>query len=316
MNRILALTASTNTPSVVSDIGDAVDGVSNFAKAIDEYGYMVVLMAIFFLIFIALVFLVLRNNTKMMTQLFSRQQSSDNMEQEILKKLVETILASKANRDKEQANEVKQEFDKAIKPMHDALEAFVDEKKKDDEYHKDLVGAYIDVNMAFKDASRTALSTIDCSRIAIYVFHNGNKSMHGLPFFKMSCVHEWTNGGNNTLRGKSHIDMPLHLYNDFIEDLWKTGVYKTENVSNTATIDNSIEEFVAFSDTKSLYLVGIRDENHVLEGFVVAEFNNEEYFNHDENRDTEIRMAIDQMISKISPILNYNYAYRKSANSN
>ena len=103
-----------------------------------------------------------------------------------------------------------------------------------DYYHKDILKSYIDINMALKDASRNCQDKINCDRLAIYVFHNGNKSFHGLPFFKMSCVHEWNRMRINSLRGKSHMNMPLHLF-DFVADLYKDGFFKNLNITSNST---------------------------------------------------------------------------------
>lgn len=309
-----ATTTVTETDNIdtITNIGEMTDGVTNIAKAISEYGPLVVLMAVFLVIFLALVVLVLRSNSKMMTQIMNRQRTSDELDQKIINKFVENALATQKTNHDTEVKELVEEIKEAIK-LRDASEEHRDHNtdNSNNDYHKDLVGAYIDVNMAFKDASRSALNALHCDRIAIYVFHNGNKSMHGLPFFKMSCVHEWTTHGSNTLRGKSHTDMPLHLFNDFIENLWKCGVYKAEDVQKSIHEDPSLKEFIAFSNTESLYMVSIKDDEGALSGFVVAEFEQIEHFECDDRRDTQIRHIIDTMIDRVGPIVTHQYIYRR-----
>lgn len=309
-----ATTTVTETDNIdaITNVGEMTDGVTNIAKAISEYGPLVVLMAVFLVIFLALVVLVLRSNSKMMTQIMNRQRTSDELDQKIINKFVENALATQKTNHDTEVKELVEEIKEAIK-LRDASEEHRDPNtdNSNNDYHKDLVGAYIDVNMAFKDASRSALNALHCDRIAIYVFHNGNKSMHGLPFFKMSCVHEWTTHGSNTLRGKSHTDMPLHLFNDFIENLWKCGVYKAEDVQKSIHEDPSLKEFIAFSNTESLYMVSIKDDEGALSGFVVAEFEQIEHFECDDRRDTQIRHIIDTMIDRVGPIVTHQYIYRR-----
>ena len=308
-----ATTTVTETDNIdaITNVGEMTDGVTNIAKAISEYGPLVVLMAVFLVIFLALVVLVLRSNSKMMTQIMNRQRTSDELDQKIINKFVENALATQKTNHDTEVKELVEEIKEAIK-LRDASEEHRDPNNdnSNNDYHKDLVGAYIDVNMAFKDASRSALNALHCDRVAIYVFHNGNKSMHGLPFFKMSCVHEWTTHGSNTLRGKSHTDMPLHLFNDFIENLWKCGVYKAEDVQKSIHEDPSLKEFIAFSNTESLYMVSIKDDEGALSGFVVAEFEQIEHFECDDRRDTQIRHIIDTMIDRVGPIVTHQYIYR------
>ena len=311
MNHLVlnTLLASATSSSEGEKITDAVDAVDKLSGTINEYGLAVVIMAVFFIIFLLLVFLILRSNSKMMTHFLKHQNRNDNFEEELLSKFVDTALEAKLGggvTDKI-VNEVKQ----AVAPIQQSMDSINSTQLEEDAIHKDLVGAYIDVNMAFKDASRSTLANLNCARVAIYVFHNGNKSMHGLPFFKMSCIHEWTNMGSNTLRGKSHIEMPLHLFADFIEDLWKNGVYKSENVAKSIENDISLNEFVAYSKTKALYIDAIKDDNNVIAGFVVAEFENEDTFETDECRDREVKQALDKMVMKVGPILTYHHISNK-----
>ena len=105
--------------------------------------------------------------------------------------------------------------------------------------------------------------------------------------------------------------MPLHLFNDFIEDLWRDGVYKSENVDETIKTDPSIKEFISFSKTKSLYIMAIKNDSDAITGFVVAEFDNIETFEHNETRDSEINTILVEMIRKISPIVSNRYVFKK-----
>lgn len=300
----MAITVSASSPDS-ENISDTVNAIDKLSGTISEYGIPIVVMAVFFIIFILLIFLILRSNSKMMSHITSKQEHSEHFEEELLSKLVDNALEAKlgyVDMSKKIADEVKQ----AVAPIQQTIENINNVQKIEDAVHKDLVGAYIDVSMAFKDASRSALADLNCVRVAIYVFHNGNNSMHGLPFFKMSCIHEWTNMGSNTLRGKSHIDLPLHLFTDFIEDLWKDGTYKSENVDKTIITDISLNEFIAYSKVKALYLDAIRDENNTIAGFVVAEFDSEDTFESDQNRNNEVKNILDKMIMKISPIIMYH----------
>lgn len=294
------------TTAYASEADGAVDAVDKMSKAIIEYGPLVVLLSIFFLIFIILIVVVLRSNHRLTTQIMNRNNTNGKLEEEVIKKFVNGAL-SELTKDQD----IEGAIARQLKPLEDAISHMNHEHDDENDYHRDLVGAYIDVNMAFKDASRTALKDLKCDRVGIYIFHNGNESMLGLPFFKMSCIHEWTSTGTNTLRGKSHSSMPLHLFNDFIEDLWRDGVYKSENVDETIKTDPSIKEFISFSKTKSLYIMAIKNDSDAITGFVVAEFDDIETFEHNETRDSEINTILIEMIRKISPIVSNRYVFKK-----
>lgn len=297
------------------DISNAANGVINISEAISKYGVAIVILAVFFVVFMILIVLMLYSNTRMINSIMSNNANSSKQDQEIISKFVDSTLEAKGISGKNEiVNTLTHELDERLHPIEEALKKNNEDSEKKDDYHKDLVGAYIDINMAFKNISRTTMNQLGCDRIAIYIFHNGNKSMYGLPFFKMSCIHEWTSLGNNTLRGRSHMDMPLHLFNDFIENLHKYGVYKAENIEVAKQKDPSIEGFVSYSNTKSLYLVAIKNDDGIISGFVATEFDHIDTFEKDDKRDTDIRCIIDNMISKIAPIVSNPYICRHSEN--
>lgn len=299
------------------DISNVTTGVVNISEAISKYGVAIVIMAVFFVIFMILIVIMLYSNTKMINQIIASKSASDQQDQTIISKFIDNALDAKGVSSKDEiVNTLSNELKESLTPITQKLEAMSkneDHSEEDkNDYHKDLVGAYIDINMAFKDISRETFTSLNCDRIAIYVFHNGNKSIHGLPFFKMSCIHEWTIHGTNTLRGKSHMDLPLHLFNDFIENLYQVGYYCTEDISAGKKDDPSIEEFVSYSGTKSLYLMAIKDNENSLAGFVSAEFNHVETFEHDELRGRHVRIILENMVSHIAPIIGNKYIYKRT----
>ena len=304
------------------DIGNVSTGVVNVSEAISKYGIAIVVMAVFFVIFMILIVIMLYSNTKMINQIIASKSASDQQDQNIISKFIDNALDAKGVSSKDEiVSTLSHELKESLTPITQKLEAISkmnnEENAKDrDDYHKDLVGAYIDINMAFKDISRATLTSLGCDRIGIYVFHNGNQSIYGLPFFKMSCIHEWTIHGANTLRGKSHVDLPLHMFNDFIENLYQTGYYCTEDISAGMCNDPSIVEFVSYSGAKSLYLASIRDNENGLAGFVSAEFNHVESFEHDELRGRQVKMILDNMVSHVSPIVGNKYIFNRNRCTN
>ena len=300
----------TSTSKSNTDIGftDVTDSVVDLAETVHNYGVAVTIFAVFFAIIIVLILVMIWNNNRLMNSIMKTNESNSTMDQSLIGKLVDNAL------EKDNAESVSSS-DGALEEIKSILKDFVahtdETENHENDYQKDLVGAYIDLNMAFKDISRATLNKLKCDRVAIYVFHNGNKSMHGLPFFKMSCIHEWTSYGNKTLRGKSHVDIPLHLYNDFIENLYKYGMYRSEDVSESIKDDPSIRDYVAFSEVKALYFVGMRDDTGTLAGFVAAEFGDIDSFQHDHERNEFVRSTIDNMISKVSPIVCNKYIYKR-----
>lgn len=321
MNYLKTLLTSND---VISDIGSSIDktanGVTGISKAINDYGMLIVIMSVFLVLFLGLMLLFFRNNAKMIDNILKKNERNEEMDQAIIQKFIESVLqkytsgldSSSDNISSKIVSQLSAELHKSTNQLEDDIKKYVSDEKHDNknDYHKDIVGAYIDVNMVFKDASRTTLKKINCDRLAIYVFHNGNTSIHGLPFFKLSCIHEWTSYGGATLRGKYHTDVPLQCFNDFIEDLWRDGIYKTNDIKKTSEVDKSIAEFVACSKTQSLYMLGVKDINDKLVGFIVAEFDRKDTFDTDAARNNEILETLKEMSGKIAPIIAHHYIYK------
>lgn len=307
----LSMPFLTSAKSDSTNIGftDVADSVVDLAETIHNYGIAVTIFAVFFAIIIILILVMIWNNNRLMNSIMKTNESNTSMDQSLIGKLVDNALEKDAPNQVSQSDATLEEIKSILKEVVGNRAEEVDNHEND--YQKDLVGAYIDLNIAFKDISRATLNKLKCDRVAIYVFHNGNKSMHGLPFFKMSCIHEWTSYGNKTLRGKSHIDMPLHLYNDFIESLYKYGVYRSEDVKKSVEDDPSIEEYTAFSEAKSLYFVAMKDDDGALAGFVAAEFGYIDIFQHDHERNEFIQNTLNDMIAKVSPIICNKYIYKR-----
>lgn len=266
----------------------AVSGVETISKSISNYGPLVVLLSIFFVIFIILIVYMIISNHRAIEILKENNEKMSEQSNDINKKLVNTV----------------------IEAVQDRLQLdHKDSKETEDDYHKDLFGAYVNVSMALKDVSRTTIEKLKCNRIGIYVFHNGNKSFLGLPFFKMSCIHEWTITGMGTLRGKSHQALPLQLFDGFLDKLWENGYCCSNNVEKDALENDSIKEFANGSDTKALFIDAIKNSTGVIIGFAVAEFNKVDTFENDEQRRDQIKGIMDNMIVTISPIVASRYKF-------
>lgn len=328
--QFLSMASKANSFALAADVSttDVTTLVDSYADMLSKYGPLIGMLAVILFVFVIVIITMLKSHSKLMNQVIKDHDGKEHgLEENILLKLADALLNRHKYIKEKGTSELENKLDKDPNNMTDKelLEcvkemltstmekpAEIAKKKEEageDAYHHDYLGAFIDVNTILKDASREALRELKCSRIAIYVFHNGNKSMFGLPFFKMSCIHEWGITGMNTPRSKAHTDLPLHLFNDFIEDLWRYGYYKAQNVDIAIQKDNSIREFVAYSDTKALYFAAIRDKDGIISGFVVAEFDNVETFESDENRDRFVKLTLDRMAIQVQPIVGSPYVY-------
>lgn len=239
----------------VSDVGTVVDGVSTIADSISKNGPLIVIGAVFIVLFICLFLLFLKINNDMIKNLISQMNQKNEENSDITQKLLDHFL--------DENGEIINSFDR-----NDGKE------NHETNHNKDLVGLFIDYTTAFRQETKKVINSVRCDRVAVYLFHNGNHTLYGLPFIKMSCVYEDTMKGIMTIRSKTHTNLPLHLFNEFVQALYKYGEF-SGNLADVEIHDNSIREFLAYSDAKAIFMRAIKKEDGSLAGFTVCEFNEE-----------------------------------------
>lgn len=284
----LAVTALSS--SEVPSMSDTVDQVSDATKLINQYGPTVVIIAVFLLLFIGLLFFILRSNHKMNQQMIEAQQAASKANQKMMQDMFDTFKSLVVNKDKD------------------------DEDDDDKPKKKKIVSAYIDSSLAFKDASRIAIGKIKCERIAIYLFHNGNHTPYGYPFAKMSCVHEWTLRGSNTVRGTTHMNIPLYAFSNIVESLVKDGEFVIGNIYDHGIIsaDEQVFQFISGSTIRAIFALGIKDKDGELAAFTIAEFKDAQDFS-DEETYKNIKDALSTMNDSIYSIV-VNDEFRNNYN--
>lgn len=250
----------------IMDMGieEVTQQVNGLSKDIVEYGAFAVVLAVFLLLFVITVIVILVANQKQLKKQYDNILTQNN---ELLGALINHT-----------------DDGKSTVPSHD--------------YKKDIVQMYMNINFIFTNACKTTLNAVHADRVAIYVFHNGNSTPQGLPFFKMSCIGEWIiygNSGGN--KGKADMDLPLHLFSTIIDKLYREGEYYTER--NDDAINLPLTDFVANSRINFLFIKGIYDTNRVLVGFTISEFSDIP----DEETTNEIRISMEKLNDKVKDII-------------
>lgn len=258
-----AILSVATSPAISPKVDGTINQIGTVAGMIEKYGPFIVILAVFIVIFLGVLAYVIHNNQTMNKRIMESQKQAADMNQEMMKEMVKTFIdMAKADREEEKEKE--------------------DEEK---EKHKKIVSAYIDSSLAFKDASRIAMSKIRCERIAIYLFHNGNSTPYGYSFAKMSCVHEWTMRGSDTIRGRTHVNIPLYAFSNMVEALVKDGELAVGNIYEHGIIsaDEQVFQFISGSTTRSLFALAIKslDDNELV-AFTVAEFKDPQDFSNEE----------------------------------
>lgn len=257
------------------------DQVKNLSELMSRYGIMIVILAVFLVLFVIIILSMMYNNNK---------KNKDNMTN------YQTLLNNLLEQNKELTDNLKsgkEELEQIMPKPH----------------NPDLVSTYIDINLALRNICKAMLNRVRCDRVAIYVFHNGNNSLHGLPFFKMSCIGEWSNRGGVINKGKIHSDLPLHMFSNVIDSLYSNGeciisdIWSKSPTDKDITLDQKDElmEFINNGKVKSIGMFAIRDSGGNLAGFSIAEFINRNIA--DDETKEEIRNVFKEQNSTIGDII-------------
>ena len=273
--------------------------VANMADIINQFGPTVAILSVFILLFILILAFILRSNHKMNQQMIDSQKAAAEANQKMMQEMFDTCMTLVKNSvDDDEENEDNKE----------------DDEEKQTKKKKNIVSIYIDSSLAFKDASRIAMSKIKCERIAIYLFHNGNHTPYGYPFAKMSCVHEWNVCGSSTVRGTNHVNIPLYAFSTIIEGLFKDGEFVIGNVYDHGILsaDEQVFQFISGSTVRALFALGIKDKDNNLAAFTIAEFKEPQDFSSHEVYDN-VKSALHDMNESIYSIV-VNDEFRESYN--
>lgn len=267
----VAATTSTTAADNNMSVSDAVDGVVNISEAIANHGITLVICAFFLLFSLFMLFMFIKLTNKMINTFIKRMESEKSQNDEIINKVLEKFLEEDSKKKAEEEAEAKE--------------------------HKDLVGLHTKHVTIFKAETQKVINKLRCNRVAVYVFHNGNRACFGFPFIKISCVFEDTLTGMMTLRGRTHLNMPLHLFNDMVKNLYDNTDF-AGNLDEVEIQDSSIKEFLDGSDSKSIFIRGIRNIDDKLAGFTVCEFEKNMNY-HDQEVYNNIKFALQEMNAAI-----------------
>lgn len=258
----LSVVTPTTTATPTPDLSNTVNQIGSVAALIEKYGPFIVILSVFIIVFLFILGYVIRNNQKMNKQIMDTQKQSAEANQQMMNDMLKTFMDIVKERDEEEDEKEAEENNK----------------------HKKIVSAYIDSSLAFKDASRIAMSKIRCERIAIYLFHNGNSTPYGYSFAKMSCVHEWTMRGSDTIRGKTHVNIPLYAFSSIVETLVKDNEYVIGNIYEHGILsaDEQVFQFISGSTTRALFALAIKSAEGELAAFTIAEFKEAQDFSSNE----------------------------------
>lgn len=212
------------------------------------------------------------------------------------------VIVIVSNRKLMNANNNKQQHDPRLEEILDKLSELPASSNKDNtDTKKDLMITFVKLRTAIKETCVTAMNEIGAARLAIYLFHNGTHSTHGVQFFKMSCICEKVAIGSGVKeRMIEHTNIPINLFDDMIEKLNSYNRYIIMNDKDVHDTDHKL--FISADKISYVQLVTIYDINNNMLGFVAAEMDTA--YSKD-TADTE-KKVLNDLAKQLTPVLSYS----------
>lgn len=193
------------------------------------------------------------------------------------------------------AEQNKQFFDILMNERNKSNETLYEEKN--------LMDLFMKLNSRLREDCREALEVLNADRTAIYAFHNGSQSTHGLPFFKFSCVCEYiARGSGSKSKMKTHSAIPINLLDEVMDILWKDGHYEYFQTDDPDE-NNFVNKLLLQGDNKTCILYTIYDLDNKGIGFIASEFS-EDSFTREELR--EKKKYLKYLSEKLAPLLEFS----------
>lgn len=273
---------------------EVIQSTGAVSNLLNEHGPGITITAIIIILFIGLLLYIINSHKRMINKLLEEQQEKEEKND----KLLEQLIA--------QTNQTS---------VKDIIKSELNNEKRS---HQNIISVYINSNTAFHSSAIDVVEKIKCSRIAIYLFHNGNSTPFGYPFAKMTCVYEYTiKNTHSTIRGQAHNDLPLYVFSDLVNSLATTGEYIIEDCKKELEYKNSqLSYFLNGEPMGSLYAMTINDDNDIPSAFTILEFKEIQNFNDNEFL-TLIRTSLHDMNTSIRHIIiNDSFVDRYEHNNN
>ena len=273
----------------MSSVIETTEPITNIAGSINEFGLLVVMAALMIVVFMAIMTVFIKNNN---SSTKSTIDQNNQFVQELIKQNNELIekLSELTETNKELVTSTAEPYDK-----------------------KNLVDIFLELNHVLKGTCKNAQEALKAGRVAVYVFHNGAVSSHGLPFFKLSCVSEWINRGSGfNVKIHEETNLPLTIFSSVVEEVRMHNSVIINQLSVIKTTEPVFYSWMASNNIGTCFIQGIYSSvDNTPMGYVSIEF-------AEEIIDVEdilpvLRAELKQACIKCAPVLEFsnfqNYKY-------
>ena len=169
------------------------------------------------------------------------------------------------------------------------------------EPEKNLMEIFIKLRGAIKESCINTMNQIGAARIAIYLFHNGVRSTHGINFLKMSCICEKVAIGRGIReRMLEQTNIPINLFDDMMYNL--VTYNRTIIMNNDETQETHRKIFISADKINYTQIIPLYDINNNILGLVSVEMDRV-YSKDSVEADTVI---LDELAKQLIPVLSYS----------
>lgn len=244
--------------------------VESMAGIINNYGPSVAILAVILVLFIVIIY----NNNKALKKYEAQSIKNEEFYTETFTKITEQLL----------------------KKVMDTKES----KETEQDKEVDLFDTFVKLKASMQDKCKESMKAINADRLAIYLFHDGTHSTHGIKFFKMSCICESIVVGSGIREHTvDHASVPINLFDTMIDELIKNGSYTIMRDNNI--INSNHKMFLSASKINYAISIALFDNSNNILGFILAEFAKD--YNEDEVNDKY--KVLRTLAGQLIPILAY-----------
>lgn len=209
--------------------------IGSLSSYISEHGPLVVILAVFLFVFLALIGYLIQQNKKT------------------------TKNAAELN---------SQIMEKMLNELFETNNMFTPQKNYDE---KNIVNIFMQLNESLKEVCEYTMNKTQSDRTAIYVFHNGTHASHGLPFFKLTCICETISRYSNmNVQINNHSDVNLNMVDSIVSNLYNHSEYRI--IKKNATDPGDLI-FLQHTKIEDCFFHSIFDDDNNMMGFVVNAYN-------------------------------------------
>lgn len=223
-----------------SDVSKSVDDVVRLSETMERAGVAIVVVAVFLVIILISVIAFIGVSFR---RIKSREKEQENRESQF-----ETLL-----------RETMEQNNKFVEMMIN----------NNSNSQSGLFKVSVECGALIEEHLKHLYHVTKADRVALYVFHNGQRMLNGGHLLKMSCLNEYSLS-EKLLYSYRHKDTPISQISVVCNALLEKGCWTCEDTSTVE--DPSLKQWIKAFGYKSVFIKGVFNTHGEVIGFASAEY--------------------------------------------